>query len=121
MAITKVDLANQAGLGTGVATFLTTPTSANLAIALTDETGTGAVVFATSPTLVTPALGTPSAIVLTNATGFPTLNQNTTGSAAALSASIAESQVTNLVSDLAAKAATSALLAFRWTNLFAGG
>ena len=34
-------------------------------------TGTGDVVRATSPTLVTPALGTPSALVLTNATGLP--------------------------------------------------
>lgn len=59
------------GLGTGVATFLATPTSANLAAAVTDETGSGALVFATSPTLVTPALGTPSAAVLTNATGLP--------------------------------------------------
>lgn len=59
------------GLGTGVATFLATPSSANLAAAVTDETGSGAVVFATSPTLVTPALGTPSAVVLTNATGLP--------------------------------------------------
>jgi len=39
--------------GTGVATFLTTPTSANLAAALTDETGTGAAVFGTSPTFTT--------------------------------------------------------------------
>jgi hypothetical protein len=59
------------GLGTGVATFLGTPTSANLAAALTDETGTGAAVFANSPTLVTPNLGTPSAVTLTNATGLP--------------------------------------------------
>ena len=59
------------GLGTGVATFLATPTSANLAAAVTDETGTGALVFATSPTLVTPALGTPSSATLTNATGLP--------------------------------------------------
>lgn len=57
------------GLATGIATFLGTPSSANLAAALTDETGSGAAVFATSPTLVTPALGTPSAVVLTNATG----------------------------------------------------
>jgi hypothetical protein len=34
-------------------------------------TGSGNVVLATSPTLVTPALGTPSALVLTNATGLP--------------------------------------------------
>lgn len=60
------------GLGTGVATFLATPTSANLASAVTDETGSGALVFATSPTLVTPALGTPSALVGTNITGTAT-------------------------------------------------
>lgn len=36
----------------------------------TSSTGTGNVVRATSPTLVTPALGTPSALVLTNATGL---------------------------------------------------
>ena len=59
------------GLGTGVATFLATPSSANLAAALTDETGTGSAVFATSPTLVTPVLGTPTSATLTNATGLP--------------------------------------------------
>lgn len=57
------------GLGTNVAAFLATPSSANLAAALTDETGTGANVFANSPTLVSPALGTPSALVGTNITG----------------------------------------------------
>jgi hypothetical protein len=40
------------GLGTGVATFLATPSSANLRSALTDETGTGSAVFAAAPTLV---------------------------------------------------------------------
>ena len=59
------------GLGTGVATFLATPSSANRAAALTDETGSGANVFATSPTLVTPILGTPTSATLTNATGLP--------------------------------------------------
>jgi hypothetical protein len=49
-------------------------------------TGTGNIVFSNSPTLVTPALGTPSSGTLTNCT-FPTLNQNTTGSAASLSIS----------------------------------
>ena len=56
------------GLGTGVATFLGTPSSANLIAAVTDETGTGALVFATSPTLVTPVLGTPTSGNLTNTT-----------------------------------------------------
>jgi len=59
------------GLGTGIATFLGTPSSANLAAAVTNETGTGSLVFATSPTLVTPILGTPTSVTLTNATGLP--------------------------------------------------
>lgn len=58
-------------LGIGIPTFLGTPSSANLAGALTDETGTGSAVFATNPVLVTPNLGTPSAVALTNATGLP--------------------------------------------------
>lgn len=37
----------------------------------TAATGSGGLVRATSPTLVTPALGTPSSAVLTNATGLP--------------------------------------------------
>jgi hypothetical protein len=45
------------GLAANVATFLATPSSANLAAALTDETGTGANVFANTPTLVTPVIG----------------------------------------------------------------
>lgn len=44
------------GLGTGVATFLATPSSANLASAVTDETGSGALVFGTSPTITTPTI-----------------------------------------------------------------
>ena len=47
-------------------------TSTQLASIISDETGTGNLVFATSPTLTTPDLGTPSAIVLTNATGTVT-------------------------------------------------
>jgi hypothetical protein len=46
--------------GAGVQSFLATPSSANLAAAVTDETGTGSLVFATGPT-----------ITLTNATGLP--------------------------------------------------
>ena len=69
------------GLGAGIATFLATPSSANLASAVTDETGTGNLVFTNSPTLVTPALGTPSAAVLTNATDLP-LTTGVTGTLA---------------------------------------
>jgi hypothetical protein len=49
--------------GTNVATFLQTPTSANLAAALTDETGTGANVFASNPTF-------PAQINLTANSGY---------------------------------------------------
>lgn len=43
-----------ANFGTGVITFLTTPSSVNFAAAVTGETGTGAIVFGTSPTLAAP-------------------------------------------------------------------
>jgi hypothetical protein len=56
------------GLGTGVATFLATPSSANLLAAVTDETGTGALVFATSPTLTTPVLGVATATSINKVT-----------------------------------------------------
>jgi len=59
------------GLAANVATFLGTPSSANLAAALTDETGSGALVFASSPALTTPNIGTPSAGTLTNCTSLP--------------------------------------------------
>ena len=49
------------GLGTNVATFLANPTSANLASAISNETGSGALVFATSPSFTTPVLGDASA------------------------------------------------------------
>lgn len=57
---TGLDLANAnglpvstgiSGLGSGVATWLATPSSANLASAVTGETGSGALVFGTSPTI----------------------------------------------------------------------
>jgi len=54
----SVRIANDVtGLGTGVATFLATPSSANLASALTDESGSSTVAFTNSPTFVTPTLG----------------------------------------------------------------
>ena len=66
------------GLGANVATFLATPSSANLISAVTDETGTGALVFATSPTLVTPTLGAATATSVT-ASGAITANSYNVG------------------------------------------
>lgn len=84
--------------GTGIATFLGTPSSANLAAALTDETGSGSAVFATSPTLVTPALGTPASGTLssctvdgTNAVGYRAIPQS--GSAKTTSYTLAVGDV----------------------------
>jgi hypothetical protein len=54
---------------------------ANGGTGVTTSTGSGSTVLSTSPTLVTPLLGTPTSGNLANCT-FPTLNQNTTGSAA---------------------------------------
>ena len=59
------------GLGAGIATFLATPSSSNLAAAVSNESGSNVLVFSDSPTLITPNLGTPSVITLTNATGLP--------------------------------------------------
>jgi hypothetical protein len=61
------------GLGTGVATFLATPSSANLATAVTGETGSGALVFATTPTLVTPVLGVATATSVATGPIFGTI------------------------------------------------
>lgn len=48
-------ISNVTGLGTGVGTFLATPSSANLASALTDETGTGKAVFYPDDTTISAA------------------------------------------------------------------
>jgi len=57
-------------LGTGVATFLATPSSANLAAALTDEAGSGTVAFTTSPSFTTPDIGVATATSV-NGTTIP--------------------------------------------------
>lgn len=70
-------------LGTGVATWLGTPSSANLAAAITDETGSGALVFGTLPTLdrVTINLsGSTPALILAAGTATASQLRFTTGS-----------------------------------------
>jgi hypothetical protein len=49
------------GLASGAATFLATPSSANFASLVTDETGSGLVVFNNTPTFITPNLGVANA------------------------------------------------------------
>lgn len=85
------DLTTWAGItpATGVSTYLATPSSTNLRSMVTDENGTGALLFsgATSPVFVTPDLGTPSAVNLTNATSIP---------AGQLTGSVATARLTNV-------------------------
>jgi hypothetical protein len=77
-----------------VATFLATPSSANLKAAVTDETGSGgALVFATSPTLVTPIIGAATATSLA-ATGAIT-SSGTAGIGYATGAGGAVTQLTD--------------------------
>jgi len=97
------------GLGTGVATLLATPSSANLAAAVTDETGSGSLVFATSPTLVTPALGTPSSVTLTNATGLP-ISTGVSGLGTGVATFLATPSSSNLLSAVTDETGTGSLV-----------
>jgi hypothetical protein len=97
------------GLGTGVATFLATPSSANLLAATTDETGSGALVFATSPTLVTPVLGTPSSGTLTSCTGLP-ISTGVSGLGTGVATFLATPSSANLVAAITDETGTGALL-----------
>jgi len=60
-AVNEIKLGNLSQFGS--------TTSAQLASIISNETGSGNLVFSTSPALETPSLGTPSVIILTNATG----------------------------------------------------
>ena len=102
------------GLAAGVATFLATPSSANLAAAVTDETGSGAVVFGTSPTitsatLVTPALGTPASGTLTNATGLP-ISSGISGLATGVATFLATPSSSNLAAAVTDETGSGALV-----------
>lgn len=68
------------GLGSGVAAWLATPSSANLATAVSDETGSGALVFADSPSLTTLVTLTRSGIGVAATDGV--IIQNATAAAA---------------------------------------
>lgn len=97
------------GLGANVATFLATPSSANLAGAVTDETGSGALVFANTPTLVTPLLGTPTSGTLTNCTGLP-ISTGVSGLGSGVATFLATPSSANLASAVTDETGTGALV-----------
>jgi hypothetical protein len=99
-----------ANLGTGVATFLTTPSSANLLAALTDETGTGANVFANTPTLVTPNIGAATGTSLT-ATGT-IVSTGTAGVGYATGAGGTVTQITSRTTGVTLNKTTGAITLF---------
>lgn len=126
--------ANLTGGVTSVGNAATVVTNANLtgvitssgnATAIASQTGTGTTfVVNTSPVLVTPNLGTPTAGVLTNCT-FPTLNQDTTGTAAKTNALNSATTIVNVSSSTAPTTgqiltATSSTAA-TWQTPAAGG
>jgi hypothetical protein len=78
-------------LGSNVLTFLGTPSSSNLAAAITGETGTGALVFGTSPTFTT-SIKTP---LIQDTDGDPAITINDGGSVQFEQASISAADLTN--------------------------
>jgi hypothetical protein len=96
-------------LGTGIATFLGTPSSANLAAALTDETGSGANVFANSPTISSPTITGTGAIAGTftgNVTGNVTGSSGSTTGNAATATALATARTFQLTGDVEASGVT---------------
>jgi hypothetical protein len=81
-----------------VATFLETPSSANLAAAVTDETGIGSLVFGTSPSLTSPTIGTSAtfnATTYTYGAGAALAHRNALGVGTRISALASNTSVTN--------------------------
>lgn len=108
------------GLAANVATFLATPSSANLAAALTDETGTGSAVFATGPTFnnINGSVQALSGAGAVNLTTYSTAFTSTAAGNALTLADGAQGQIKNIV--YVAEAAGGDTGVLTPTNLGAG-
>jgi hypothetical protein len=96
-------------LASGIAAWLTNPTSANLRTAMTDETGTGLLVFNDTPTLITPILGTPTSGTLTNCTGLP-VSSGVSGLGANVATFLATPSSANLAAAVTGETGSGALV-----------
>jgi hypothetical protein len=96
--------------GAGVQAFLTTPSSANLRAAMTDETGTGVLVFNTSPTLVTPVIGAATGTSLTASAAL--VSTGTAGVGYATGAGGTVTQGTNRTTGVTLNKTTGAITLF---------
>lgn len=108
---TGLPVGGLSGLGTGISTFLATPSSANLASAITDETGSGALVFANTPTLVTPNIGAATGTSLA-ATGLIKSSSATAGIGYATGAGSTVTQGTNRTTGVTINAVSGAITLF---------
>ena len=118
------NLTNKPSFGTGVTTWLATPTSANLASAITNETGSGVLVFATSPTLVTPTLGVATAtsinkVSISTPASSATLtlaNGSTLATSGAYSITLTSTATTSVTLPTSGTLATTAIVEDNITN-----